>query len=174
MKIAIIGSLGVGKTFLCNELFNHFSQKGLKVHVINELAQSCPLPMHEGTTIDAQLWVLMHQIQREIEAQNKEVDLIICDRGVIDNYAFLVRKFGSQKHLDELVNEWTKSYDLIIKLPRTTEYLIDNGFRSTSEKFQLETEEILTNLLKERNVKFVELPQNKIKEFIEEQLNGRT
>lgn len=173
MKIAIIGSLGVGKTFLCNELFNYFSQKGLKVEVMDEVARSCPLPLHENSTEDAQLWILMTQIKREIEAQHKSPDLLICDRGVIDNYAYYLRKANNKTHLHSLVDEWTKTYDYIIKLPNTSQYLIDDGFRSTNESFQKEMEQRITNLLKERNIKFVELKQEEVKAFIEKKLNGK-
>ena len=50
-------------------------------------------PINEGTTYDAQAWILHTQIAEEIAAAASN-EVVICDRSVLDNYAYLVARVG--------------------------------------------------------------------------------
>ena len=52
-KIALIGSHGVGKTTLCYDLAARLKRRDLEVHLVAEIARSCPLPINTETTLDA-------------------------------------------------------------------------------------------------------------------------
>ena len=64
MKIAFIGSHGVGKTTLCFELAAALKRLDLSVDVVKEVARGCPLPINQATTVAAQT-----VLPKPIEAQ---------------------------------------------------------------------------------------------------------
>ena len=81
MKIAFIGTHGIGKTTLAYELCNELKKQHLDVGFIDEIARRCPFPINEGTSLEAQTWILATTIGRELEL-NKIYPNIICDRSV--------------------------------------------------------------------------------------------
>ena len=87
MKVAFIGSHGVGKTTLCFDLAARFKRLDLNVDIVREVARHCPLPINQDTTLEAQAWILHTQIAQEIGAD------------------------------DALVEEWCRSYDGLFKVP---------------------------------------------------------
>ncbi len=156
MKIAVIGTHGVGKSYFSANLYAHLLKSGRNVTLIEELSRNCPLPMNENTTKRAQAWILFDQMVREIE-EEKRHEIVICDRGVVDNYAYFVRAHGDSRDLDPVVKYWLPTYDTIYKIRSTTKYLMNDGFRSTSEEWQREMDGRLTSILKDFGVKYVEL-----------------
>ena len=62
MKVAFIGSHGVGKTTLCFELAALLKKRDRIVEMVREVARFCPLPINRETTIAAQSWILHTEI----------------------------------------------------------------------------------------------------------------
>ena len=62
IKIAFVGTHGVGKTTLCFDLASQIKRLDLGVDIVKEVARRCPLPINEETTPDAQAWILHAQI----------------------------------------------------------------------------------------------------------------
>ena len=89
MKVAFIGSHGVGKTTLCFELAALLKKRDRVVEMVREVARFCPLPINRETTIAAQSWILHTEIAEELVAENK-AEIVICDRSVLDNYCYLI------------------------------------------------------------------------------------
>ena len=89
MKIALIGTHGVGKTTLCFELAALLKRRHYDVEVVREVARRCPLPINEETTAAAQEWILHTQIAWEIE-ECASHELVLCDRSALDNYCYMV------------------------------------------------------------------------------------
>jgi thymidylate kinase len=85
MKIALIGSHGVGKTTLCFELAALLKRRNADVELVREVARRCPLPINQDTTLAAQEWILLTQIAWEIEAAATH-EVVLCDRSALDNY----------------------------------------------------------------------------------------
>ena len=54
MKIAFIGTHGVGKTTLCFELAALLKKRDRVVEMVREVARFCPLPINRDTTVAAQ------------------------------------------------------------------------------------------------------------------------
>ena len=50
MKIAFIGSHGVGKTTLCYDLAARLKRQDRAVDLVKEVARRCPLPINRDTT----------------------------------------------------------------------------------------------------------------------------
>jgi GTPase SAR1 family protein len=136
VKIAFIGSHGVGKTTLCFDLASRLKRLDRSVDVVKEVARDCPLPINESTTLEAQAWILHSQIARELESAAKYGD-VICDRSVLDNYAYLVHRAGRRPEYDALVAAWVGTYDTLIKVPVLQPPSFD-GTRAVSPAFQLE------------------------------------
>ena len=116
VKIAFIGTHGVGKTTLCYDLGAVLKKRGLHVDLVKEVARLSPLPINRQTSLEAQMWILTTQIAEEIRSAAHH-EVVVCDRSVLDNYAYLVFAAGRQRWLEPLVNRWMKTYDLLFKVP---------------------------------------------------------
>ena len=102
-----------------------------------------PLGLNEGATAEAQLWVIMAQIQQELELRSR-ADVLVTDRAVVDNFAYFLRATKGDDPFDvkPLVASWSKTYDLYVRL-RPDISLKADGVRSTNQKFRNEIEKIL-------------------------------
>ncbi len=145
MKIAFIGTHGVGKTTLCYDLASQLKRQDLSVDVVKEVARSCPLPINEETTLEAQAWILHTQIAQEIAAV-AQYEAVICDRSVLDNYAYLVHGVGRQVEYDALVERWIHTYDGLFKVPILDAPSFD-GKRALSTTFQADIDHVIEQLL---------------------------
>ena len=144
-KVAFLGTHGVGKTTLCYELAAELKRRDKAVDLVKEVARRCPLPINEGTTVEAQTWILHAQIAEEI-AVGAQAEVVVCDRSVLDNYAYLVARAGRQEALDALVRSWVGSYDALIKVPVTAPPTFD-GTRAVSLAFQREIDTTIDELI---------------------------
>ena len=151
MKLAFIGAHGVGKTTLCFDLASRLKRLDLAVDIVKEVARSCPLPINRDTTIEAQAWILHTQITQEIAAVSRD-QMVICDRSVLDNYAYLVHRVGRRPEFDALVQVWVKTYDGLFKVPVLQAPSFD-GQRDISAEFQGEIDAIIEALIDEFEVK---------------------
>ncbi len=145
MKIAFIGSHGVGKTTLCFDVAARLKRLDLAVELVKEVARACPLPINQDTTLEAQAWILHSQIAEEIVATSR-YDVVVSDRSVLDNYAYLVHQAGLRPAYDPLVRDWMATYDGLFKVPIIEPPSFD-GTRDTSETFQREVDTIIDELL---------------------------
>lgn len=145
IKVAFIGSHGVGKTTLCYEIAARLKRRDLRVDMVKEVARKCPLPINKESTIDAQAWILHMQIAMEIEA-SVDNDIVVCDRSALDNYAYLVASCGRQPVYDLLVRSWFPSYDLAVWVPITETPRFD-GVRDTDLRFQERIDRLISELI---------------------------
>jgi len=146
MKIAIIGSHGCGKTALAFSLCTELQKQGHRVELVVEMARHSPFPINEATSEAGQLWILHRHIAAELEA-SVHADAVVCDRSVLDNYAYYCHKFGRRSHLDALVKEWIGTYTLLVKVPIVDEWLINDGVRSVDRQFQAEIDALVEDMV---------------------------
>jgi nicotinamide riboside kinase len=146
-KIAFIGSHSVRKSNAVHAFASTVGRAGRRVEVGREVVRFNPLGMNEGATPEAQLWVLMAQVQQELELRNR-AEVLVTDRSVVDNFAYFLRvtdgadPFG----VEPLVRGWASSYDLMVRLLPDVALLAD-GVRSVSDAFRDEIEAILDRIL---------------------------
>ncbi|MFH1763016.1 MAG: AAA family ATPase [Gemmatimonadota bacterium] len=150
MKIAFMGSHGVGKTTLCFDVAARLKRLDLGVDLVKEVARACPLPINKDTTLEAQAWILHTQIAEEIAAAAR-YQVVVCDRSVLDNYAYLVHQAGQRREYDALIREWMGSYDGLFKVPVLHPPSFD-GTRDTSGSFQMEVDQVIDGLLEKFEV----------------------
>lgn len=149
-KVAFIGSHGVGKTTLCYGLAARLKVRDVALEVVREVARRCPLPINQATSVESQSWILHTQIAEELAAQS-HYGVVICDRCVLDNYVYLLVAAGSQAPLEPLVDEWMKTYDLLLHVP-----IVDapspDGIRATDPAFQKAIDDRLLDELSRRGL----------------------
>jgi len=155
LKVAFVGTHGVGKTTLCFDLASQLKRLDLGVDIVKEVARRCPLPINEETTLDAQAWILHTQVAEEIAASAMN-EVVICDRSVLDNYAYLVVRAGRRPSLDALVADWIGGYDALFKVPVTAAPSFD-GKRAVSPAFQIEVDNTIDRLIAAFDVDVVRL-----------------
>ena len=155
LKIAFVGSHGVGKTTLCFDLASQLKRLDLGVDLVKEVARRCPLPINEETTPDAQAWILHTQMAEEIAAAAM-YEVVVCDRSVLDNYAYLVASVGRRSELDPLVGSWIRTYNARFLVPVLEAPSFD-GTRAVSRSFQMEIDGIIDELLTAFNVEALPL-----------------
>lgn len=157
-KIAFIGTHGAGKTTLAHETVSKLKKKDIDAEFLGEIVRDCPLPINENTTKKAQIWLILNQITRELEKEDK-TEMLVCDRSVLDHYCYYINMFGKSKILEPLVREHLKTYKLLIKVPIRQGFLKDDKFRSTSEIFQKRIENIMNELLKIFKIRHISLKE---------------
>jgi gluconate kinase len=150
MKIAFIGTHGVGKTTLCYDVAALLKRQGIDADIVKEVARLSPLPINRQTSLEAQTWILMTQVAEEIrsEAHHRAV---VCDRSVLDNYAYLVRACGRTEPIERFVDYWLGTYDLLFKVPLVGRADAD-GVRDIDERFVADIDALVDLLLGEKQV----------------------
>jgi len=165
-KIAFIGSHSVRKTNAVHSFAGAVGRSGRSVEVGREVVRYNPLGLNEGATPEAQLWVLMAQIQQELELRNR-AEVLVTDRAVIDNFAYFLRATNGEDPFDvkPLVRRWSGTYDLYVRL-RPDVPLRTDGIRSTNARFRREIETILDMIIPQfvDEEKLVELRSSEINE----------
>ena len=146
-KIAFIGSHSVRKSNAVHAFASTIGRAGRSVEVGREVIRFNPLGLNEKASAEAQLWVLMAQVQQELELANR-ADVLVTDRSVVDNFAYYLRVTGGEDPfgVEPLIRHWATTYDLSVRLLPDVGLLAD-GVRSTSDAFRDEIEAILDRIL---------------------------
>jgi len=152
VKVAFIGSHGVGKTTLCYDLAGALKREGVHVDMVKEVARLSPLPINRKTSLEAQTWILMTQVAEEIRSAAYN-EVVVCDRSALDNYAYMALACGRQKPYERFVAHWMKSYDLLFKVPILGTPAAD-GIRDTDEFFMRSIDGLVDTLLAELKVPY--------------------
>jgi nicotinamide riboside kinase len=155
VKIAFIGTHGVGKTTLCFELASLLKKRGVNVDIVKEVARHAPLPVNRKTSLEAQTWILTTQVAEEIRSAAQS-PVVICDRSALDNYAYLALACRRQKPVERFVDWWMRTYDLLFKVPLRDQPSAD-GFRDTDEFFTRAIDGLVDRLLIEKRISYVTL-----------------
>src|SRR6204780_3518579 len=148
LKLALIGTHGVGKTTLAYEICSLLKKAHHNVELVTEVARQSPFPVNAATTIEGQLWILHAQIAAELDAAHRAPHLI-CDRSVLDNYCYLVNKFGRQPQLEPWLSWWLESYSLLVSVPPMADGIPPDGFRSENLEFQDRIHDLIGEVLSE-------------------------
>ncbi|MGA8036274.1 MAG: AAA family ATPase [Candidatus Acidiferrales bacterium] len=146
MKLALIGTHGVGKTTLAFEICSLLKKAGRHVELVTEVARQSPFPVNAETTLEGQLWILHAQIAAELDAARR-ARMVVTDRSVLDNYCYLVNKFGRHAELEPWLAWWMNTYTRLVGVPPGPDGLQPDGFRSDDRGFQGRIHEILMELL---------------------------
>jgi len=149
MKIAVIGTHGVGKTTLCKKLQIDFEACGQEAFIVKESVRDTPFPVNADFTPECAIWVFVEQLRRELEAEI-EHEIVICDRSVMDSIIYARALNIRSDILDccfRVAQEWMKTYDTVVYVTMDGTEIHSDGFRSTDAKFQTDVQKEFTNWL---------------------------
>jgi hypothetical protein len=146
LKLALIGTYGVGKTTVAYELCSMLKKSHHNVELVTEVARQSPFPVNAATTLEGQLWILHTQIAEELDAARRAPH-VITDRAVLDNYCYLVNKFGRQPQLEPWLAWWMNTYSILVGVPPAPGEIAADGFRSEDRAFQQRIHGLLIELL---------------------------
>ncbi len=163
-KIAFVGSHGIRKTTAAYAFAHTIQRAGRSVEFAREVVRDNPLGINESATGEAQLWVLVSQVRQELELAPK-AEVLVTDRGVVDNYAYYLRACGGVDRFDiePLVRTWGATYDLVVRLLPDIP-LREDGIRTTNNAFRELIEGILDEVLPRfvRPERMITLPASSI------------
>ena len=146
-KIAFIGSHSVRKSNAVHAFASAIGRAGRSVEVGREVVRFNPLGLNEGASPEAQLWVLVSQVQQELELAQR-AEILVTDRSVVDNFGYYLRVTGGEDPfgIEPLIRSWARTYDLSVRLLPDVG-LQPDGVRSTSDAFRDEIEAILDRIV---------------------------
>jgi thymidylate kinase len=154
--IEIFGLPKTGKTTAVNALKKHLKNKGYQVEVVKERASFSPIKdkLHPSFNY----WTAISFMKEYIEANDKNIDFLIADRGIFDSYVwinFLSQKIKEPQYLELFMR--IANQDVILN-----NYLLTFYFKSTIDKS--------LNREKERQIKYKEgriMNQKILNEYLE-------
>ena len=182
MKIAFIGSHGVGKTGLAWTLAGYLKKEGHSVELLPEAVRIIAdrgEKINESSTEKAQNLILKKQMQFE-EYYSVKYEIIVCDRAVIDNFIYLLRILKNKKmkkdELDKKIRYYEKliknhleksPYDYIFYVPVSKNtFNKTDAYRSKSVEFRNEIDSMLSDYLNSSKIlltnpktRFIALPK---------------
>lgn len=87
--IAIMGSHGSGKSTLALSLSAELKKRNpnLTIAYLTGVARSCPYPINQESSREAQTWIFTKQMNEELSAINNN-DLVISDRSIFDSLVY--------------------------------------------------------------------------------------
>ena len=161
IKIVLTGTTGSGKTTLLKKLEKEFKARGKSVEVVNEVARDSPWAINEEADFMSQRWIFDQQVLKELEAEYKHSDIIICDRGLMDHICYAERLHNPHKafpiteflQMREITRLWCIKYDYIIHTPLRPEWLQEDGVRSTDIDFARDIDKRIGIILEEFKLK---------------------
>jgi hypothetical protein len=76
---------------------------------------------------------------------------VVCDRSVLDNYAYLALACGRQPEIERFLDSWLPTYDLLIKVPVVGRAEAD-GVRDVDDRFVRAIDALVDRLLDEKGL----------------------
>ena len=149
MRIAIIGSHGVGKTTLSVKLSNHFGFARIP-DIVRE-AHEKKFVINEETPPESQFWIL----SKMIELERNTPESWIADKTLFDNIIYGNVILKDQKVKDVISDIVIKEarYDAMLYFP--IEFAIaDDGLRSLNSEFQARIDRSYIEFLNQNNFSY--------------------
>ncbi len=145
-KIGFCGSHSVGKTTLAKRLHEDIPDS----YLVSEVARN--YTPEDLKNCETQQKILLDQMRQETFAGIRS-DVVITDRTVVDNAAYLSNVCGLKKGFKALalLHQWIDTYDVIFFCPNENIPLENDGFRRTNN-----TERDLIELIIKRYIEILQ------------------
>jgi 8-oxo-dGTP pyrophosphatase MutT (NUDIX family) len=146
--ITIIGAHGTGKTVLAEFLLNGLDPEKYGfagVHLVPDVARSCPYPIGARSNSQAQDWIFQRQAEAEAEAR----DLVILDNCLLGQYAYFQHWVGNDDGKLMTARTMFSNYGVIFYLPSDPALLRDDSVRPLSATFQCSIDARMRELISE-------------------------
>jgi len=158
VKVGVAGTHSTGKTKSLLWAKNLLEARGLRVGYISEVARRCPLPILKQHSVDSTLWIVTSTIADELAVSHIS-DVVLVDRPVLDAIAYYSAALEHRSEipeedtvksqlLNELVKEWSKTYDYIARTEIDPQIaIVDDGSRDTDPLFRSRVARALNSVL---------------------------
>lgn len=167
LKVAVVGTHGTGKTTLCTELGQRLRSQGLSVTELEEVPRRICLQQHDSNffkrsnnNVLRQLTLLVAQLIEEEFAMQKPTRVVICDRSLLDHWAYSLQLFRSDlvaAGVDEVVQSKVAkhclTYNLVLYLPPEIDFNGDD-VRENDTEFRSHVDDRLKSLLESLSINY--------------------
>ncbi|MHA1799489.1 MAG: AAA family ATPase [Candidatus Helarchaeota archaeon] len=162
LKIAFIGSHGVGKTTLCSSVHAGLKQRNIASYMIDEIASDLPkgFEVNEKTDFESQFYILLKQMERELIYTKKHYRVLCCDRSVLDSLAYSHNAMKTLKKIkmyeirfmENFVKFWVTTYDYLFLVEPFANVIEDDNYRSTDVQFRDTIHEIILSYIEKMRI----------------------
>ncbi len=154
-KIAFAGTHGTGKTTATYQLAAELQKGGVNTSIIYEIARRPEFVsrINTSSTPEDQRNIILTQMKMESVMQREKYDVLLCDRAILDNYAYYLAaversdKPDPYPWLAEAIKSESATYEMLI-IVKPDQPITDDGVRSTDTNFQLQIHERVMDLVK--------------------------
>jgi len=146
IKVSVSGTLSTGKTEFVEALAKELTDRGVRVAVAREAARQCPFPLDKDETLPAALWLAARIITNELDAAAgaPPPHVVLCDRSIIDVYAYMdlvcaqhADPEGLRNIVTEVARRWSATYAVAFLSLRDPNVSIQvDGLRPADVDFQ--------------------------------------
>lgn len=159
-RIAVVGTHGVGKTTLAQAFVQRLAGENISCELAPEMPRViCNLANDNGffrqgnNTVLKQILLIYSQAQIEFQKSQGRADIIICDRSILDHWAYTkyffadaLKRDGVLHLYEHFISEFCRTYTKLFYIP--IEFpLTDDGVREGDEEFQKAIDKIIFDLL---------------------------
>lgn len=158
IKIGLLGTQGSGKTTNIYLLAGALKSDKKTVNIVPETAREAikrGFRLDRKTDLNAQLWILFRQMEKELEAEVDKTDFLLTDRTVLDGIAYTRTSLGKREanKLQILATAYlrVKPYDMMAFFRPLESGPEADGIRDTSsdyiDKILKNMEDVVTEIL---------------------------
>lgn len=162
-KIGIMGTESTGKTTFALQIKKNFNQSlsydGFNIEILGEIARQSPGKLNKYATVDNQLWIHYSQYTMELSAAISKVDILICDRTILDSLIYS-HYFGMDDIVEANIEnaiKWMETYDILyFKRPFKGILGVDDGIRSNDPIYRKEIDILFSDYIDKYDIDVVE------------------
>lgn len=147
-KIAIMGAHGSGKSTLIKKIHAQYGKISITV---TDVARVCPKLVGSNSNIDAQQWIMEHQLALESIMERNQMP-VLFDNCSLGHLAYFCFWGGDAKIFRQQVVESMRTFDRILLLPPNPSFLYYDGLRPTNIDFQKAIFRTQLQMLSEWNI----------------------
>lgn len=141
--LEITGTPKAGKTSTIGLVASFFKDCGWRVHVVKERAAECPIPMKGHFFFNT--WTTCTMLAEVLDVVDRDIDLVILDRGFFDALVWLELQVGRQ----QVTSDEARTFEQFVLLERWRR-LVDATIVMTVSPAQAMKREQLGRLLPRR------------------------
>lgn len=179
IKIAIVGTHVSGKTSLCYEVVAELKKQNLRADVAREASRLSYYLAADIRNFEMQLDLLTRHVSEELESLRTS-DIVICDRSVIDVWAYtqnLPRENLSKKEIayiksmEKFIQFYIDSYDIIFR--KNTFYDVQDSTDPLlvgSSDFQQKILDDINRYIEDKNIEVIDIQEDNSKNQILESI----
>jgi len=166
-KILITGVFSSGKTSLIHLINQKLKLLDKEVIIYSEVARECPFDLNLNQNNISTSWLVMRQIENEINGSSQDCQFCIYDRGlpdIISHAGYVLKNCEDDLIFYDMLKNLGKAslsqFDYIFIARRSDNFPIEtDGLRINDTDFQKNLEQRHIEYLNEVGLRFIVLPE---------------